>query len=109
MVSMVREPAVQAGPEQEHQEHHGLRLYEGKAKRVSLRPDGMVEIHYKDDATAFNAQKHALFAGKGVLCSCITECLFRELLARGIPSHHRGRLDARTLLAVRCDIVPLEV
>jgi len=82
--------------------------YEGKAKRVTVRSDGLVELHYKDDATAMNGQKHALFAEKGVLNSQISELLFRYLAERGVPTHARGRLDERTLLADRAEMFPLE-
>lgn len=82
--------------------------YEGKAKRLTLRPDGLVELRYKDDATAFNGQKHALFADKGVLNSQISELLFRYLEEHGIPTHSRGRLDERTLLAVPAKMFALE-
>ena len=83
--------------------------YEGKAKRVRHRADGLVELSYKDDATAFNGQRRASFPGKGRLNSEITELLFNYLAARGVPSHARGRLDERTLLAERAQMVPLEV
>jgi phosphoribosylaminoimidazole-succinocarboxamide synthase len=84
-------------------------VYEGKAKRVRRRKDGLVEIEYKDDATAFNGQRHARFPGKGPLNSEISELLFAYLDRHGVPSHARGRLDERTLLAAHVDIIPLEV
>ncbi len=83
--------------------------YEGKAKRVTPRPKGEVAIYYKDDATAFNGQKHAIFPGKGELNSQITELLFDWLGAHGVKTHHVGRLDARTLVARAASIIPLEV
>ncbi|MFM7392998.1 MAG: phosphoribosylaminoimidazolesuccinocarboxamide synthase, partial [Cyanobium sp.] len=44
----------------------GSLLHEGKAKRVYAtdHPD-RVAVEFKDDATAFNAQKRASLAGKG--------------------------------------------
>ena len=44
----------------------GPLLYEGKAKRVYAtdQPD-LVAVEFKDDATAFNAEKRASLAGKG--------------------------------------------
>jgi phosphoribosylaminoimidazole-succinocarboxamide synthase len=86
-----------------------MEAYEGKAKIVRIVGEDDVEIFYKDDATAFNGQKHEQFAGKGALNSRITELLFRYLEDRGVPTHHRGRLDERTLAARRVQIVPLEV
>jgi phosphoribosylaminoimidazole-succinocarboxamide synthase len=83
-------------------------VYEGKAKRVTPRPDGTVLIFYKDDATAFNGERHEQFTGKGALNSQITELLFDHLAARGITTHHLGRFDERTLQARRVEIIPIE-
>jgi phosphoribosylaminoimidazole-succinocarboxamide synthase len=83
--------------------------YEGKAKRVVPRSPNEIAIIYKDDATAFNGQKHAQFAGKGALNSQITERLFLFLEKNGIRTHHTGRLDAVTLLAKPAKMFPLEV
>ncbi|MEO1175498.1 MAG: phosphoribosylaminoimidazolesuccinocarboxamide synthase, partial [Myxococcota bacterium] len=47
--------------------------YEGKAKLLTARSESEIEVRFKDDATAFNGQKHAQFAGKGELNSKITE------------------------------------
>jgi phosphoribosylaminoimidazole-succinocarboxamide synthase len=82
--------------------------YEGKAKRVVAQPDGVAHIYYKDDATAFNGQRHDQFEGKGVLNSQITERLFEYLADHGIPTHHIGRIDERTLVARWVDIIPIE-
>ena len=82
--------------------------YEGKAKRVVAQPDGTAHIHYKDDATAFNGARHAEFDGKGALNSQITERLFGYLESEGIPTHHIGRVDDRTLSAHWVDIIPIE-
>lgn len=44
------------------------RIYEGKAKILYEGPEpGTVIVHFKDDATAFDAQKKAVIEGKGVL------------------------------------------
>ena len=82
--------------------------YEGKAKRVIPQGSGVVHIFYKDDATAFNGERHELFSGKGALNSQITELLFTRLAARGIPTHHLGRIDELTLEATHVDIIPIE-
>ncbi|MGB2492671.1 MAG: phosphoribosylaminoimidazolesuccinocarboxamide synthase, partial [Candidatus Puniceispirillum sp.] len=43
-------------------------LYEGKAKVIFEGPDAGTLIQYfKDDATAYNAQKKDVIKGKGVL------------------------------------------
>ena len=43
-------------------------LYEGKAKILFEGPEpGTLVQYFKDDATAFNAQKKGVITGKGVL------------------------------------------
>ena len=50
------------------------RIYEGKAKILYEGPEpGTVVVHFKDDATAFNAEKKAVIEGKGVLNVGISE------------------------------------
>jgi len=44
------------------------RIYEGKAKVLYEGPEpGTLIQHFKDDATAFNAKKHQVIEGKGVI------------------------------------------
>ena len=61
---------------------HGDLLYEGKAKRVfaSDRADRVL-VEFKNDATAFNAQKKAQLDDKGRLNCQISARLF-ELLEK---------------------------
>ena len=56
------------------------KLYEGKAKILYKGPDAGTLIQYfKDDATAFNAQKKAVLDGKGVLNNLIVRIYFQPL------------------------------
>ena len=56
------------------------RVYEGKAKVLYEGPEpGTLIQHFKDDATAFNAKKHEVIEGKGVLNNRISEYLFQKL------------------------------
>ncbi len=71
--------------------------YEGKAKTMSELSSNTMAMHFKNDATAFNGQKHALFEGKGRLNSLITELLLTYLAQHGVPCHHIKRIDDRTL------------
>ena len=49
-------------------------IYEGKAKILYEGPEpGTLIQYFKDDATAFNAQKRGTIAGKGVLNNRISE------------------------------------
>jgi phosphoribosylaminoimidazole-succinocarboxamide synthase len=86
------------------------RIYEGKAKILYEGPEpGTLIQHFKDDATAFNNQKHALIEGKGVLNNRISEFMFTQLEAIGIPTHFIRRLNMREQLVRSVEIVPVEV
>ena len=83
--------------------------YEGKAKVVTVRSDSEVAVFFKDDATAFNAQKKAQFADKGALNCAISRKLFDYLGAHGVRHHMLRALDERTLLCMRARMFALEV
>ena len=85
-------------------------LYEGKAKIVyaTSAPDRVI-IEYKDDATAFNAEKRGTIANKGVYNNKISSLIFEYLNGYGVPTHFLARLDDRRQLAYRMTIIPLEV
>ena len=86
------------------------RIYEGKAKILYEGPEpGTVIVHFKDDATAFNAEKKAVIDGKGVLNQRISEYLFSRLNEIGIPTHFIRSLNMREQLVREVEIIPLEV
>ena len=86
------------------------RIYEGKAKVLYEGPEpGTLIQHFKDDATAFNAKKHQVIEGKGVLNNRISEFLFQHLNDIGVPTHFIRRLNMREQLIREVEIVPLEV
>ena len=86
------------------------KLYEGKAKILYKGPDAGTLIQYfKDDATAFNAQKKAVLDGKGALNNLISAHLFPDLGALGIPHHFIERISDREQLIKQVQIVPVEV
>ena len=69
------------------------RIYEGKAKVLYEGPEpGTLIQHFKDDATAFNAKKHEVIEGKGVLNNRISEYLFQRLNDIGVPTHFGERI-----------------
>ncbi|MCP9452848.1 MAG: phosphoribosylaminoimidazolesuccinocarboxamide synthase [Nitrospira sp.] len=88
----------------------GPMLYEGKAKKIfaAARPDQIVQ-YFKDDATAFNAQKRGTIPGKGIVNNKVSERLFRVLEDEGVPTHFLERLGDREMLAKKVTIVPVEV
>ncbi len=86
------------------------RLYEGKAKILYEGPEpGTVVVHFKDDATAFNAQKKDVIDGKGVINNRISEFIFTRLNEMGIPTHFLKRLNMREQLVREVEIIPIEV
>lgn len=86
------------------------KIYEGKAKILYEGPEpGTIIQYFKDDATAFNAQKKATLDGKGVLNNRISEYMMVRLGEIGIPTHFIKRLNMREQLCKTVEIVPLEV
>ena len=86
------------------------RIYEGKAKVLYEGPEpGTLIQHFKDDATAFNAKKHEVIDGKGVLNNRISEYVFQHLNDIGVPTHFIRRLNMREQLIREVEIIPLEV
>ena len=88
----------------------GEKLYEGKAKILYATDDAALVIQYfKDDATAFNAQKKGTIMDKGVVNNKVSSALFTYLESKGVPTHFKKQLDDRSMLVNRLEIVPLEV
>jgi phosphoribosylaminoimidazole-succinocarboxamide synthase len=85
-------------------------LYEGKAKILFEGPEpGTLVQYFKDDATAFNAQKKGVITGKGVLNNRISEFIMMRLAEIGVPTHFVRRLNMREQLIREVEIIPLEV
>ena len=85
-------------------------LYEGKAKVIFDGPeDGTLVQYFKDDATAFNAQKKDVISGKGVLNNYISEHIMQAVEQIGIPTHFLERLNDREQLIRKLEIIPVEV
>jgi phosphoribosylaminoimidazole-succinocarboxamide synthase len=86
------------------------KIYEGKAKILYEGPEpGTLVQHFKDDATAFNAKKHEVIDGKGVLNNRISEYIFQRLNEIGVPTHFIRRLNMREQLIREVEIIPIEV
>jgi len=85
-------------------------IYEGKAKILYEGPEpGTFVQYFKDDATAYNAEKKAVIEGKGVLNNRLSEFFMTGLQGIGIPTHFIKRLNMREQLIRQVEIVPLEV
>ena len=88
----------------------GPLLHEGKAKRVhATDQDDVLAVAFKDDATAFNAQKKAQLLGKGAMNCRISALIFEHLMARGIACHYLGVHGDSWMLVRPVQIVPIEV
>jgi len=85
-------------------------IYEGKAKILYEGPEpGTIVQYFKDDATAFNAEKKAVIEGKGVLNNRLSEFFMTGLGQIGVPTHFIKRLNMREQLCRQVEIIPLEV
>ncbi|WP_371069338.1 phosphoribosylaminoimidazolesuccinocarboxamide synthase [Sediminibacillus sp. JSM 1682029] len=89
----------------------GELLYEGKAKQV-FQAEGNIDqlvLSYKNDATAFNGEKKAVFSGKGKYNNLISAKVFAYLRDKGVASHFVRSLNDTEQLVVKTDIIPIEV
>ena len=88
----------------------GAMLYEGKAKQVfeTDNPNEVI-VRFKDDATAFNAQKRGSVDLKGEMNNAITTLIFEYLNTKGIPTHFISKIDEREQLVKKVQIIPLEM
>jgi phosphoribosylaminoimidazole-succinocarboxamide synthase len=85
-------------------------IYEGKAKVLFEGPEpGTIVQYFKDDATAFNAQKRGIITGKGVINNRISEYLMLRLNGIGVATHFVRRLNMREQLVKAVEIIPVEV
>lgn len=85
-------------------------LYEGKAKKIYATLDENLYIaEFKDDLTAFNAEKKGSESGKGALNCKISSALFEMLESHGIPTHFKEKLDDNHMLVDKVTIIMIEV
>ena len=85
-------------------------ITEGKGKRLyaTENPEEAV-VYYKDEAIAFHGLKRGRIIGKGEINNRISEYLFTLLTQQGIPNHFIRRLDDRSSLVRRVEIIPVVV
>ena len=86
------------------------KIYEGKAKILyeGTQPGTFIQ-YFKDDATAFNAEKKEVIEGKGVLNNRLSEYFMSGLNNIGVQTHFIKRLNMREQLVRSCEIIPLEI
>ncbi|MBD2504341.1 phosphoribosylaminoimidazolesuccinocarboxamide synthase [Anabaena azotica] len=86
------------------------KLYEGKAKILYATDDPEILLaDFKDDATAFNAQKRGSILGKGRINCSISSQLFQQLEASGIKTHYIDSPSPNQMRVKAVKILPLEV
>ncbi len=80
------------------------------AKKVFASDDPeLLIVEYKDDATAYNAQKRGTIEGKGAVNNAVSSAVFELLERAGVATHFVRRLDERRQLVRAVEIVPVEV
>jgi phosphoribosylaminoimidazole-succinocarboxamide synthase len=86
------------------------KLYEGKAKIIyqTSEPDVLL-TYFKDDATAFNAQKRGTIKGKGEVNCTVSATIFQWLESLGITTHYLQQTAPNEMLVKAVKIIPLEV
>ena len=86
------------------------KLYEGKAKILYATEDPNILLTvYKDDATAFNAQKRGQIIGKGEINCRVSAALFEWLESLGIPTHYIDCPESGRMRVKAVEIVLVEV
>ncbi|PID47829.1 MAG: phosphoribosylaminoimidazolesuccinocarboxamide synthase [Proteobacteria bacterium] len=85
-------------------------LYEGKGKRLYKSDDeNLLIAEFKDDLTAFNAQKKGNEEGKGALNNKISTQLFALIEKANIKTHLVKTLDDKHQLVKKVKVIPIEV
>jgi phosphoribosylaminoimidazole-succinocarboxamide synthase len=85
-------------------------LYEGKAKRMwtTDSPDTL-RMEFKNDATAFNGEKKAVFENKGRFNTAISSLIYGMLEKKGIPTHFVRQIDDTNVEVRKVEILLVEV
>ncbi len=86
-------------------------LYEGKGKRVFKvkNSSDVLWLEFKDQLTAFNAQKKGEFAKKGELNCKITNLVFKLLKKNKIHTHLVEEVSTTENIVEKLKMIPLEV
>lgn len=89
----------------------GPLLYEGKGKKVfgvAGKKDSLF-LEFKDQLTAFNAQKKGEFAQKGEFNRAIASIVFRFLQKKKIISHWVADIGDHEMIVKKLNMIALEV
>jgi len=83
-------------------------LYEVRSADPKSTGDFIIQ-YFKDDATAFNAEKRGQIKNKGIINNAISSWVFQYLEKKGIPTHFSEKLSEREMLVRRVKIIPIEM
>jgi len=86
-------------------------IYEGKGKKVftdPASPDCRI-VEFKNDLTAFNAQKKGSFPDKGEVSCGISHLIFQFLESKGVQTHWIEKINATQVRVQALKMFPLEV
>ncbi len=85
-------------------------MYEGKGKKLYKTEDkGLIISQFKDDLTAFNAEKKGSEQGKGILNCKISTEIFKLLEKNGVKTHYVETIGEDLMLCKLVQIIPIEV
>ena len=85
-------------------------MYEGKGKKLyKTNQNHLVISEFKDDLTAFNAEKKGSEEGKGVLNCKISTEIFKLLESKGVKTHYVETLSDNAMVCQLVKIIPIEV
>jgi len=84
-------------------------LYSGKAKSVYTTADeDRLILRFRDDTSAFDGEKVAQLARKGMVNNKINAYIMRYLEKTGIPTHFERLLSDIECLVKRLEMIPVE-
>jgi len=84
-------------------------LYSGKAKSVFTTDDqDHLVLHFRDDTSAFDGEKTASLARKGMVNNKFNAFIMTKLEQAGIPTHFEELLSDDQSLVKRLDMIPVE-
>lgn len=84
-------------------------LYSGKAKSVYAtdNPDRL-KLHFRDDTSAFDGEKKAQLARKGMVNNKFNAFIMKKLEAVGVPTHFERLISDTECEVKRLEMIPLE-
>jgi len=84
-------------------------LYSGKAKSVFATDDkDRLVLHFRDDTSAFDGEKKASLARKGMVNNKFNAFIMGKLDQAGIPTHFEKLLSDNQAVVKRLEMIPVE-